>query len=240
MGEYDLFAAWFRVAAWAAYDLSKEGSEGIVLKPLAQYSKASTLIVRSCSTSENHRHRKLAASLAGWIQQPPLDLLALLFQQEVEQDRQMAKGAFGRLETQSVVEDIVFSAAFWVRSERTRPAAFELLRSLVERTIAGGYWNTAGYAITTLCQHQALGCGDLLNRFQQFATTAKVDHPSNPSLTQEQAISSNLVAQDRRTLDAIEAVLNQREEAATSAELDQNSRNAIEDLVKFAEGFEAA
>lgn len=240
MHEYDLLAVWFRVADWAAYDLSKEGAEGLVLKPLGEHSKAATFIVRSGSQSSNYRHRKLVASLAGWIQRPPLDLLAQLFQQEAERDQRLPKGDWGRLDAQSVVEDIVFSAAWWARSERTRASAFELLRNVVERTIAGEYWNTASYAITTLCRHHAAGHTALLNRFHHFANHAQVEHPSRPDFAQEKEFAENLVAKNPSTLDAIESSLNQKEEAATSAMQDENSRTAIEELVKIAERFDAA
>jgi hypothetical protein len=239
MSEYDLLAAWFRIADWAAYDLTKQGAEGIVLKPLGRNSKAATLIARSGFTSTNYHYRKLAASLVGWVQLPPLDLLTQLFQQETERDRHMPKDDLGRLDTQSVVEDIVFSAAFWARREQSRPAAVQLLREVVERTLAGEYWNTASYAMTTLCRHQAPGCGELLKRFQEFASTAKVNHPSRPSLTQEKEFAQNLAAENPKTLQAIESLLDQREEAA-SANLDENSRAALDELLQAAEKFDAA
>jgi hypothetical protein len=240
MSEYDLLAAWFRVADWTFYDLFKGGDEAVVLKPLGQHSRAATFIVRAASKSSAYEHRKIAACLAGWIHQPPLDLLVDLFRQEAERDRQLPKMDFGRFETQSVVEDIVFSAAFWARRERTRSAAFGLLRTVVERTITGQYWNTASYAITTLCRHQATDHLELLNRFQQFAKCAKVDHPSNPDLTQEKTYAANLLANDSSTLDNIESLLNQKEEAAVAVNLDEQGRAAIERLVQVAERFDAS
>jgi hypothetical protein len=239
MSVYDLLAAWFRVADWAAYDLAKQGAEGIVLKPLGRHSKAATFIARFGFTSSNYRHRKVAASLAGWVQQSPPDLLAQLFQQELERDRRMPKDDLRRLDTQSVVEDIVFSAALWARHEHSRPPALQLLRDVVERTLAGEYWNTASYAMTTLCRHQATGCDELLTRFRKFASSAIVNHPSRPCLTQEKEFAENLAARNPKTLHAIESSLNQKEEVA-SANLDENSRAAIEELLQAAERFEAA
>jgi hypothetical protein len=89
---------WFRVADWTVYDLAKAGAEGAVLIPLGQHSKAATFISRAASTSSSYLHRKIAADLAGWIQQPPLDLLSLLFEQERNRNRELpakeaAKGA---------------------------------------------------------------------------------------------------------------------------------------------------
>jgi hypothetical protein len=80
----------------------------------------------------------------------------------------------------------------------------------------------------------------LLNRFQQFASTAKVNHPSNPTLSQEKEFARSLAVKDPKTLNAIEALLDQREEAATNSNLDENSRAAIDDLSQAAEQFEAS
>jgi hypothetical protein len=144
---------------------------------------------------------------------------------------------FRRLETQSVVEDIVFSAAFWARRERSRAAALHLLRDVVERTLAGEYWNTVSYAMTTLCRHQSSGCGDLLARFQQFACSAKVNHPSRPCLTQEKEFAQNLAAKNPKTLHVIEALLDHKVVAA-SANLDENSHAAVDELLQAAKQFE--
>lgn len=240
MNEYDLLAVWFRVAAWSAYDLSKNGDEGIVLKPLGQYPKAATFIARAASISSVSQHRKIAACLAGWIKRPPLNLLRDLFQQEAERDRLLPKKDFGRFETQSVVEDIVFSAAFWARNPSTRDAGLELLRSVVEKTIGGEYWNASSYAITTLLHHQAPGSSELLKSFHDFATKAKVDHPSNPSLTQEKEFAQNLMAKNPKTLGVIESLLDQKVAAAAAEGLDENSRTAVDELARFAERFDAA
>jgi hypothetical protein len=237
MNDYDLLAAWFRVADWTAHDLSKNGDEGIVLKPLGQYPKAATFIARAASKSSVSQHRKTAASLVGWIKQPPLVLLRELFQQEDERDRQLPKNDFGRFETQSVVEDIVFSASFWARNQDTRDAGLDLLRTVVENTISGGYWNTASYAVTTLCYYQATGCGELLRRFNEFATRAKVVHPCNPSLSQEREFAQNLLANNPKTLTVIESLLNQKVDAANAKKLDENSRASIDELVRIAEQF---
>jgi hypothetical protein len=240
MNEYDLLAVWFRVAGWVAYDLSQSGAEGIVLKPLGQYPKAATFIARAASKSSVFQHRKIAACLAGWIKQPPPDLVQDLFQQEAERDRQLPTKDLRRLDTQSVVEDIVFSAAFWARNPNTRQAGFDLLRSVVERTIGGEYWNTSSYAITTLLHHQAPGASELLTRFHDFAMNAKVDHPSNPSLTQEREFAQNLMAKNPKTLGVIESLLDQKMEAAAGEGLDENSRAAIDELVQFADRFDGA
>jgi hypothetical protein len=240
MDQYDLFSAWFRIADWAACDLGKEGIEGIVLEPLGRHSKVSAFIVRAGAASSNFQHRKLVAALAGWIQEPPLELLAELFRLESERDQQLPKSDFGRFETQSVVEETVLSAARWVRREYTRPPAFELLRTIVERTMAGEYWNSASYAMTTLCRHRAQGSGELLNPFQQFATRAKVSHPSNPSLSQEKLYARNLMARNQEILDSIESLLNQKDEASRTVDLDDDSRTAIEELVAAAQRYDSA
>jgi len=237
MKEYDLLAVWFRVADWAAYDLSKNGHEGIVLKPLGIHANAATFIARSAFTSSVYMHRKIGANLLGWIQQPPLSLLGELFQEEVERDSQLEQDDLKRLDSQSVVEDLVFSAAFWMRNIHSRTAAIEFLQTLVERTIAGEYWNTASYAMTVLCQYQTRGCGDLLHRFQRFAATASVKHPCKPSLSQEKEFTESLLANNPETLGTIDSLLDQRLQSANPENLDKNSRDAINQLVWYAERF---
>lgn len=240
MHDYDLLAAWFRVADWVAFDLSKEGCEGIVLQPLGEHSKAAAFIVEAASRSAISRHRKVAACLAGWIKEPPLNLLRELLEQEAKRDRELPRDDFGRFETQSVVEDIVFAAAFWARNASTRDAGLELLRSVVERTLRGEYWNTASYAITTLLYQQSPDSAELLRRFHEFAMRTRVDHPSNPSLTQERDFAENLTAKNPETLRGIESLLDQKVATASADGLDENSRAAIDELVRAAERFDAS
>jgi len=240
MSEYDLLAAWFRIADWAAYDLAKDGAEAVILMPLGRLPRTAAFIARHAFTSSNYRHRKLAASLAGWVQQPPPDLLTEFLQQEADRDQRLPIEDIRRLESQSVVEDIVFSAAFWARSENFRPSAVQLLRDVVERTLAGEYWNTSAYALTTLCHHQSPGCDELLMRFKDFSVNAKINHPSRPSLTQEKQFAQNLASKNPKTLQAIESVLERRQEAARIAVLDDTGRTAIDDYLHVAERFEAA
>jgi hypothetical protein len=136
----------------------------------------------------------------------------------------MPKDDLRRLDTQSVVEDIVFSAAFWARREHSRLPAVQLLRNIVECTLAEEYWNTASYAMTTLCRHQTPGCGELLTRFQEFASSSKVNHPSRPSLTQEKEFAQNLAAKNPKTLQAIESLLDHEEEHSRQQGSRQNVR----------------
>jgi hypothetical protein len=143
----------------------------------------------------------------------------------------------GRFETQSVVEDIVFAATRWARDPGLRPAGLALLRSIVQRTIAGEYWNTASYALTTLCRHADPEAPELLRRFRAFAGGPAPSHPSKPSLTQERSFADNLLAGNPGTLLAIEGVLDGKDEAA-SAKLDDEARAARDALCETARQFE--
>ena len=185
MSKYDLDSAWFRVADWCAYDLTKDGYEGVVLQPLGQFPAAATTVVRAAAQSDNYMHRKTAASLAGWICKPETSLLDDLFCAEVTRDTNPKTDDLRRLDTQSVVEDIIFAATRWAREQSLQQSAFALLTSIVQRTIDGEYWNTSSYAMTTLVRHSADGAADLLARFQSFANGTPPQHPSRPSLTQE-------------------------------------------------------
>lgn len=237
MSQYDLFSAWFRVADWCAYDLAKDGYEGVVLQPLGGFPKAATAIARAAAQSDNYMHRKIAASLAGWIREPEISLLDDLFCWEVARDANLKSDDTRRLDTQSVVEDIVFAATRWARQESLQDAAFALLTQIVQSTIDGEYWNTSSYAMTTLVRHSADGAADLLARFQSFANGPPPEHPSRPSLTQEREFADNLVAGNSQTFAAIEAVLDGKDQALET-DLDENSRAAINDLCDVARQFE--
>jgi hypothetical protein len=240
MRAYDLLDNWFRLSDWAAGELMKDGCESLVLKPLAKFPKASAFIIGLGARSENYQHRKLVASLTGFAPQAGAGLLRYVFEQETQRDRGLAKDDARRLFTQSVMENVVFAASRWMRDEKGRAVALEVLRAIVERAIGGEYWNSAAYALTTLCKYQAEGHGELLQRFQQFANGGRVDHPSRPSLTQEKDFARNLAARNPATLDAIEDILNQADAAADPAILDENSRSGIEALTAAARAFDAS
>lgn len=156
---------------------------------------------------------------------------------EADRDARMDPKSFSRMDTQSVVEELVFSAVRWARNEKLRPAALKFLADFVERTVNGEYWNTSSYAMTTLVRHSAPGASDLLARFQAYAQGSAPTHPSRPSLTQEKSFAENLLKKNPATLGAIEAVLDQRDQAL-SAGLDENSRSLIDQLCETARAAE--
>jgi len=207
---------------------------------------AAQRIVRAGSSSDSYRHRKLAATLAGFLtmptsgREPILSLLADIFELERQRDARLPKDDLGRLDMQSVVEEIVFSATRWARQTRAQAAAFALLRKVVELTVQGEYWNTASYALTTLCRYEPKQAEDLLRRFSQFATSSNVMHPGNPSLSQEREFTTALTSKNPKTLQAIESVLAERDAAVAATKLDQNSQAAINDLVQVASRYESS
>lgn len=239
MSNYDLFGAWFRVADWCAYDLAKDGYEGLVLQPLGQFPNAAATIVRSAAQSEEYIHRKIGASLAGWIDAPDSKLLQEIWQLEVVRDDSLPPEDEKRLDCQSVMEDIGFSASRWARKSELHTPAFQLLNDIVEQTINGRYWNTASYAMTTLTRYSAPGAKDLLTRFGSFANGPPPIHPCNPNLTQEKAFAANLLAGNDKTLNVIEGLLTQKDDACNTP-LDEASQSTIDSLFETARSFEAA
>lgn len=237
MSPYDLLAAWFRVADWCAYNLAKDGYQAIVLKPLGERSRASTLISQHAAQSDDYMHRKTAASLASWICEPHPTLLAELFQLEEQRDASLAPDDTRRLDTQSVVEDIVFAATRWARNETLRMPACQLLDAIVRKTINGQYWNTSSYAMVTLLRYSADGATELLAEFAAFAAGPPPVHPSRPSLTQEQSFAENLVNGNPKTLAAIEGVLDEQDQTVNT-ELDSDSQAVVNDLLAVATAFE--
>ena len=237
MSQYDLFSAWFRVADWCAYNLAKDGHECLVLAPLGKFPKAAASIVRASATSANYRHRKIGAMLAGWTRDAEPSLLDELFRGEADRDAGLSPTDPRRLESQSVVEDIVFAATRWARDPKLSGVALALLARIVERTIGGEYWNTSSYAMTTLMRHSASGADELLARFQSFALGAAPSHAGRPSLVQERTFAQQLVAGNPKTLALFENMLDDQERTLET-KLDENSQSAINDLCDAARRFE--
>lgn len=210
-----------------------DGYEALVLKPLANYPHSAQLIARDAATSDQYQHRKVAAALVGWIAECKEELLKELLDQERARDRTLAKDDFGRLDSQSVVEDVVFSATRWMRRSAQRDAAIDVLEAIVQRTIEGEYWNTASYAITTLCRYRSPGFDTLLSSFAAFSQGRPPVHPTRPSLAQERNFAEKLQARDPSTLESMERLLAQQDEAAT-ADLDAPSQGSMDRLMDAA------
>ncbi|PQO36944.1 hypothetical protein C5Y96_07215 [Blastopirellula marina] len=237
MPTYDLFNAWFRIADWCAYTLAKQGCESVVLKPLGEHSHAAAIIVREASQSGSYMHRKLAASLAGWIRDPSPQLLEELFKTEADYDASLEPSDFGRLESQSVMEDIVVSAHRWMRDTNQGQHASHALKQIIGSTIAGQYWNSAGEAMIGLCKYHSDDSAELLQEFAEYANGPAPSHPSRPSLKQEKSIAQNLLEGNPKALDSLERFL-QAQDAAADTEIDPNSRAAIDHLLAMAKTIE--
>jgi hypothetical protein len=234
MEETDLSNAWNRVIDWAGSGLM---NEGIVLDPLGKHPRSSMHLARVAFASDNYTYRKVAASLAGWTIEPDVHILDEFFAAESDRDAALPKDDFERLECQSIVEDVVFAASRWARKKELRVPALELLKSVVERTLAGQYWNTSSYAMVTMARHSPTYSTDLLRAFHGFAHLGQVNHPSNPSLTQERTFSEGLMRHDMATLDSIERVLVEKNKAA-KVKLRREDRPLVDELVRAAERFD--
>jgi hypothetical protein len=129
-------------------NLHRDGLEGAILKPLAQYHGASMYLVQRIRTSDDYTQRKIAVTIVGFLGPvAPVEILDELFEAESVRDR-APRNDGERFETQSVVEDIVFAATRWCRHGERRDAGIALLRQIVERTLSSEYWNTSSYAMT--------------------------------------------------------------------------------------------
>ncbi len=234
---YDLFLSWFRVADWCAYSLQKHGYQALILSPLGKFSRAASVLSELAIDSDDYVHRKTAAAMLGWIEEPRPQSLSEFFVKETARDRSLAPQSPERLSGQSVVEDLVFSAARWARSDDLRPQALEFLTTIVETTIDGDYWNTSSYAMTTLVLRHPDGVDDLLEKFSEFANGPEPDHPSRPTLQQERQFAEQLLLRNPDTLQAIENVLNAQDEAL-DLKLDPESERSIAELLATAERFD--
>lgn len=237
MGEREFLDEWDRqLAEWCADDLMRDGIEAALLVPLAAHKWAAVRLVEHASASEDYRRRKLAAILAGFIQEPPGGLLDELFERESERGALASPDTLEPLYCQSVVEDVVLAAARWCRSQASRPAGLALLRKVVERTLIGEYWSTASYAMATLCRYEDPRAAGLLRSFAEFASSSPPAHPSKPSLGTEREFARGLLAGRREALDAVELVLDRQAAAAETVRFDPQTRAAVDGWLALARG----
>jgi hypothetical protein len=229
VGDREFLDQWDRqFADWCADDLMRDGTEAALLAPLARHRWAAARLVEHAGASEDHRHRKAAAILAGFIEDPPQGLLDDLFERESERGALASADTLEPLYCQSVVEDVVLAAARWSRRPVTRPPALELLRKIVERTVVGEYWSTASYAMATLCRYHDPNAPELLRSFGEFAAAPPPAHPANPTLGTERLFAQGLQAGAAPTLDAVEAILEAQEAAALSVQFEPDTQAALD------------
>jgi hypothetical protein len=223
-----------QLAEWCADDLMRDGAEGALLRPLAQHRWAAAALVEHLGASEDFRRRKLAAILAGFIRDPPRQLLDDLFERESERAALAAPESEEPLYSQSVVEDVVMAASRWCREPPAREAACSLLRKVVERTIIGEYWSSACYALATLLRHEASHGAELLESFAAFAAGTPPAHASNPSLATEREFVRALRARSPEALEAVERMLRRQEAAAGAMEFDPETQLTVQAWLRAA------
>jgi hypothetical protein len=134
---------------WIWSSLAKEGLESGVFAPLgSQYPAAAGWLVECMSLSPDNVTQKLAAMLAGWIDDSEqLDLLGSLLQQ------QRAACQASAMDANSVVEDIMFAATRWGnRTGAVQAAGVQTLAAIVLDALGGIEWNTAHWAAANLYQ----------------------------------------------------------------------------------------
>ena len=188
--------------------------------------------IKFAFSSDDYNHRKVGASLVGFLRGGH-DLLRDLYLQEKKRDAD-TDDLMARLYSQSVVEDIVFAAARLARDEDARPASLDFLDTFVREVLAGCYWNTATYAMTTLMYHDTQEYSALLTDYLSYLDTAKVDHPSNPDLSREKAAALSLSTGDKNALNMIEGHLAQKDAACTAANLQDQDQATIDALIAAA------
>lgn len=250
MSETDFLRLWDEeLAEWCSTQLMKDGVEGALLGRLSEYPVAASRLVRHDAAADDYTRRKLAAVVAGYCRTLPATVLNELLESEAERDRK-ASDMMERLYCQSVVEDIVFAASRWCRPkgqdasallstpqpprDENTAAGLAVLSKIVERTVSGESWNTASYAMTTLCRSQAPNAEQLLAGFHAFANGSPPEHPSKPSLQQERSFADGLMAKKKATLDAIESLLNEKDEAAAAVRFGGEAKKLIEDWLQAA------
>jgi hypothetical protein len=230
----DFLGLWDRqLASFCVEELMPAGEEAALLVPLAACPGAARL-VRHAGASEDHRQRKAAAILAGFLREPPAGLLDELFEHESERAAAAAPETSEPLYSQSVAEDVVLAAARWCREPARREEAFGLLRKVVTRTLIGEYWSAASYALATLCRYRASGVEELLASFEAFARSTPPDHPLRPTLATEREFARGLWAGLPSTVDAAEVALERCEQAGLHVEFEEGTARLVATFLQAA------
>ncbi len=191
-----LISTWEGGLAERMEELVRDGEEAAVLKPLCRHPVAARIMLGYFRRSERLLERKLAPALAGLLgKEAAPGTLDELFESEaarradalrgggatadgdarmaaVNRDLEQAAGRpgiAGYYDAQSVVEDVVIAARGWCGDASRAPAGAAILRKVVERTIGGESWNSAGPAMEGLvcdCHEES---ADLFHRFATYA-----------------------------------------------------------------------
>lgn len=245
----ELYERWQDLASWVNDELMPLGAEGFALSPIGRHTKAATFLTRRSFSSTDFILRKIAATLAGYIENPEQTLLLELFDLERVRDASMSSDSIDRIYCQSVVEDIVFSAARWCRNPRLQTQGLALLSMLVEKTLAGEYWNTSSYAMATLCFYNTTNSQQLLKEFQTYSKPSSLNlfrkvkapkHPSNPTLEQERDFAKGLTAGNPTTIKSIENLLDDKDKTANLVTLNDENKQWFEDFLQFASSLDDA
>lgn len=221
------------LARFCVDDLMPAGQEAALLQALGVFPRAAERLARRTSLADDHRQRQCAAILLGYASAPPDGLLDELFERESERSAAAPPESLEPLCSQSVVEDIVLAASRQCRRPELREAACALLRKVVERTLVGEYWNTAAFALTTLCHHHAAHAQDLLLAFARFARGAPPDHPSNPSLATERRFVDALQSAGD-SLGAVEDMLDRKESEGASVVFELETQQVVDRWLELA------
>jgi hypothetical protein len=212
-----LVSTWDGAIARRAEEWVRDGEEGAVLQPLARYPVAARFMLGYLRRSDRLLQRKLAPRLAGILAVAvPAETLDELFEAEVLRRAEGLKGETkaagdarmkavdgvadqlagrprfsGVYDAESVVEDVVIAAQGWCRVPERAEAGAAILRKIVERTIRGERWNSAGPAMKSLVCACHEPSEELLGRFARWAyAVPDYGSPLPPDLSARRAIEA--------------------------------------------------
>lgn len=233
----ELGLAWDAVADWATYVLMREGLESVALIPLARFTRASEWIVRQESRSDSARRRQLAAMLAGRLEDADTDLLSELFLGEARrvreaphEDEEAARAEV--IDAAGVVSHVIDAAALWTRVPRQRAAALEVLRHIIEASLAGEGWTNLERAAMVLAAHGEAEDRGLLARLQRVLEANQDERGAG--------LIGRLLEGDLSMVEEDQAALAYGERAAAEFEVGGEARDVLAWLLEAAEGFERA
>jgi hypothetical protein len=230
-----LLPLWKSFTSFAFETYMKEGIEAPIFNKIGVHSEFAESFSRYSSHSQNYLDRKLAASLAGYISNPNQNLLSDILKLETDRDKSLPANDFERLDCQSVVEDIVFSAARWCKYNRNKQQALDVLRKVIQDSIDGQYWNTSSYAMVYLCMYAPMESKVLLTNFDKYSKGEIPKHPSNPSLVQERNHAQRLLNNDRNLFESYDRFLKNPEGVEEKPELTPEQNRIVNKLLSTIE-----
>ncbi len=162
----DLAEALAPVAELAAYVLSKDGEEGLVLKPLGEYPITASTIAYWLCQAEDPYVRCIGALVPGWTPGADPELIQDLWREDIAKRDTTAGEGFESLLAASVDERFLMSAIRMVEfGGAHREMGLWVLERMVERGISGDSTEDSHFALAILVREEHARADEFVEAF---------------------------------------------------------------------------